>query len=35
MSYNNSTPKTSIRRKDLVCTCCLFCVKFRCHGNGG
>jgi len=38
ISFNNLTPKTPIRRKDLgdllyMLSYSLFCVKFRCHGN--
>jgi len=39
-NFNNSTPKTTITRKDLgdllyMLSYSLFCVKFCCHGNGG
>jgi len=38
--FNNSIPKTPIRRKHLgdllyMLSYSLFCVKFHCHGNGG
>jgi len=38
ISFNSSSLKTPIRRKDLgdlyMLAYSLFCVKFRCHGNG-